>query len=51
MRCCWREVDEARVLGPCWAGAVVVIVRGAFVVCVERRVESVALELEVHISY
>ena len=32
MRCCWREVDEAKLLGPCWAGAVVVIVRGAFVV-------------------
>ena len=43
--CCWREVDEARVLGPCWAGAVVVIVRGAFVVVWKRRVESVALEV------
>lgn len=32
MRCCWREVDEERVLGPCWAGAAVVIMRGAFVV-------------------
>ena len=30
--CCCREVVEARVLGPCWAGAVVVIVGGAFVV-------------------
>lgn len=32
MRCCWREVDEVRVLGPCWAGAAVVIVGEAFVV-------------------
>lgn len=30
--CCWSEVDEARGLGPWWAGAVVVIVRGAFMV-------------------
>ena len=32
MRCCWREVGEERAFGPCWAGAAVVIVRGAFVV-------------------
>ena len=48
--CCWREVDEARVLGPCGAGAVVVIVRGAFVVVWKRRVKGVALEIEVYIS-
>ncbi len=44
MRCC--EVDDASVFGPCWAGAVVVIVRDALVV--ERgQVGKVALELEV----
>ncbi len=32
MRCCWMAVDEARVLGPCWAGAAVVIVGEALVV-------------------
>lgn len=43
MRCCWREVDEARVFGPCWAGAAVAIVRGASVVAWK----VLALELEV----
>lgn len=32
MRCCWSEVDEVRVLGPCWAGAGVVIIVEAFAV-------------------
>ena len=48
--CCWRDVDEGRGLGPCWAGAVVVIVRGAFMVVWKRKVECVALKLEIHIS-
>ena len=48
MRCCWREVDEARVLGPCWAGAGVVIVGEAFVVWWRAESECRrALKLEV----
>ena len=48
--CCWREVEEGRGLGPCWAGAGVVIVRGAFVGLWRGRAECVALKLEIHIS-
>ena len=45
MRCCWRDVDEGRILGPCWAGAVVVIVGEAFVVLWKAESECiVALE-------
>ena len=41
-------MDEARVFGPCWAGAGVVILAGAFVKVESREyVYSVALELEV----
>ena len=33
MRCCWMEVEEARGLGPCWAGAALVIAVGALGRC------------------
>ena len=39
-------MDEARDFGPCWAGAAVAIVRGAFVVLPEAKCQyTLALEL------